>query len=220
MKKQLFYLLSLLLFLAACSTDQPAPETTDTDTGDFKWQTEAFADKKIIRYQIPGFDKLSLQQKKLVYYLTQAGLSGRDIMYDMNYKHNLAIRHALDKVLRDYKGDKSGEEWKALEKYAKEVWFASGIHHHYGNDKFTPEFSQEYFSTVLSEIGASLSDDAMAAIFDPNVAPKKIDQSNPDKLVENSAVNFYGENVTTAEAKDFYAKKNRGWWFVCAALWP
>ncbi len=207
MKKQLFYLLSLILILVACSKDQPAPETTDTTTDDFKWQTEAFADKKIIRYQIPGFDKLSLQQKKLVYYLTQAGLAGRDIMYDMNYKHNLAIRHALDKVMRDYKGDKGSDEWKALEKYAKEVWFASGIHHHYGNDKFTPEFSKEYFTTVLSEIGASLSDDAMAAIFDPSVAPKKIDQSDPNKLLENSAVNFYGDDVSTTEAKGFYSKK-------------
>ena len=210
MKKHFFYLFPLTLFLLACGQDQPSqkPEPTKPSTDEFVWKTESFADKKMIRYQVPGFDKLSLQQKKLVYYLTQAGLSGRDISYDQNYKHNLAIRHALDNVIGKYKGDKNSDEWKALELYAKEVWFASGIHHHYGNDKFKPGFSKEYFTKILSETGASLSDDAMAAIFDPTVAPKKIDQSNPNKLVENSAVNFYGDNVTTAEAKAFYKKKN------------
>ena len=210
MKKQLFYLLALTFFLAACGGDQPAPETPEAPTDDFVWKTESFADKKMIRYQVPGFDKLSLDQKKLVYYLTQAGLSGRDIGYDQNYKHNLAVRRAVDKVMGDYKGDKSGDEWKALEVYAKEVWFANGIHHHYGNDKFKPGFTQDYFEKVLSETGASLSADAKKAMFDPTIAPKKIDQTDPDNLLENSAVNFYGENVGTAEAKAFYAKKNEG----------
>jgi dipeptidyl-peptidase-3 len=206
MKKHLFYLLTLTL-LMACGQDKPAPaEPTAAATDDFVWQTESFADKKIIRYQIPGFDKLTLQQKKLVYYLTQAGLAGRDIIYDQNYKHNLAIRHALDKIMSEYKGDKNGAEWKELEKYAKEVWFASGIHHHYGNEKFKPGFTEGYFTKILAETGASLSNEAMAAIFDPSVAPMKIDQTDKTKLLENSAVNFYGDNVTTAEAKAFYQK--------------
>ena len=208
MKKHLFHLLALTFLLVACGKDQPttAPGTTDTTTDDFKWHTESFADKKIIRYQVPGFDKLSLQQKKLVYYLVQAGLAGRDIIYDQNYKHNLAIRHALDKIMSEYKGDKSGEEWKALEVYAKQVWFASGIHHHYGNEKFQPGFSREYFTKILSETGGTLAADAVAAMFDPTVAPMKIDQTDQDKLLENSAVNFYGDDVTTAEAIAFYKK--------------
>ena len=209
MKKYIPFL-AFAWLLVSCSGDRPAPApTTTTDTADgFKWQTETFADKKIIRYQVPGFDRLSLQQKKLVYYLTQAGLAGRDIIYDQNYKYNLAIRHALDKIMANYKGDKKTDEWKALELYAKEVWFANGIHHHYGNDKFKPGFSKEYFTKIMDEAGATLSGEALAAIFDPAVAPKKIDQSNPDKLVENSAVNFYGDGVTTAEAIAFY--KNMG----------
>ncbi|MEO1257273.1 MAG: dihydrofolate reductase [Bacteroidota bacterium] len=210
MKKHFYYFLALTCFFLACTpSDKPSTlETSDKETDEFVWQTESFADKKMIRYQIPGFEKLTLDQKKLVYYLTQAGLAGRDITYDQNYKHNLAIRKALDKIMMDYKGDKSSADWKGLEKYAKEVWFASGIHHHYGNEKFTPEFSQDYFETILSETGAALSDVAKRAMFDPSVDPMRIDQSDPEKLLENSAVNFYADNVGTAEAKAFYAKKN------------
>ncbi len=207
MRNFFIYFFAFAFLLVSCNTDQPAPEAdTIESTDDFVWNPENFADKKIVRYQIPGFDKLTLQQKKLVYFLTQAGLAGRDIIYDQNYKHNLAIRHALDKIVSDYSGDRESADWKALHIYAKEVWFASGIHHHYGNDKFEPGFSKEYFTEVLGAVGGKLSDDAMAAIFDPNIAPKKIDQTDQDKLVENSAVNFYGENVTTAEVRAFYDK--------------
>lgn len=214
MKKHFFPLLALLFLMASCVGDKPAPTTTDaadrgptTSTDDFVWNPENFNDKKIIRYQVPGFDKLSLQQKKLVYYLTQAGLSGRDISYDQNYKHNLAIRHALDKIMAGYKGDRNTDDWKAFENYTKDVWFSSGIHHHYGNDKFKPGFSREYFSGLLKAVDNSLSEEATAAIFDPSVAPKKIDQSDENKLVENSAVNFYGEGVTTAEANAYYESR-------------
>lgn len=212
MKKLSFLFFALSILLSACGGDKPAPdaaaEETTSSTNDFEWNPENFADKKIIRYQIPGFDKLALQQKKLVYYLTQAGLAGRDISYDQNYRHNLSVRKALDHVMANYKGDKSNDEWKALELYAKEVWFASGIHHHYGHDKFKPGFSSEYFDKVLSETGAKIAAEAKAAIFDPKVAPKRVDQSDAEKLLENSAINFYGENVTTAEAKAFYKKKS------------
>ena len=142
--KQYLFLLPLLGLLAC--QPAPAPETTETATPaeEFVWSPESFADKRIIRYQIPGFDQLSLSQKKLVYYLTEAGLAGRDIIYDQNYRHNLEIRTAIDAIAANYKGQRSGAEWDAFLLYAKQVWFASGIHHHYSNDKFTPGFSRSY----------------------------------------------------------------------------
>lgn len=210
MKKLIYLLLPLTFLLTACGGDKPNPAPADdtVSTDDFVWNPENFSDKKIIRYQLPGFDKLSLEQKKLVYYLVQAGLAGRDIIYDQNYRHNLAIREALDHIVANYSGDKSSDEWKALHIYAKEVWFANGIHHHYGHDKFTPGFSQEYFDKLLAETGAEISVEAKAAIFDPNIDPKRVDQSDPNRLLENSAVNFYGENVGTAEASAYYKAKN------------
>ena len=174
---------------------------------DFKWTTESFADKKIIRYQVPGFDKLTLQQKKLVYYLTQAGLAGRDIIYDQNYRHNLAIRKALDKIVISYQGDKSGNDWNELLLYAKQVWFSNGIHHHYSHDKFIPGFSKEWFEKAMAGSGASLSAEALTAMFDPKVDPKRVDQRDGVDNVLASAVNFQGPDVTTADVKQFYASK-------------
>ena len=174
---------------------------------DFKWTTESFADKKIIRYQVPGFDKLTLQQKKLVYYLTQAGLAGRDIIYDQNYRHNLAIRKALDKIVISYQGDKSGNDWNELLLYAKQVWFSNGIHHHYSHDKFIPGFSKEWFEKAMADSGASLSAEALSAMFDPKVDPKRVDQRDGVDNVLASAVNFQGPDVTTADVKQFYASK-------------
>ena len=109
----------------------------------FSYFSEQFADLKILRYQIPGFDELSFDQKKLVYYLSQAGLAGRDIMYDQNYRHNLKIRKALENIYSNYNGNKSSDEWKKFEIYLKRIWFSNGIHHHYSNDKFNPGFSSE-----------------------------------------------------------------------------
>ena len=130
----LFGFAAFLLIGCGDPSSQSAETTTDTtSTGnldDFDWNPENFSDKKIVRYQMPGFDKLTLDQKKLVYYLVQAGLAGRDISYDQNYRHNLAIRHSLEHIINNYSGDKEVEEWKNLMLYAKEVWFASGIHHH------------------------------------------------------------------------------------------
>ena len=214
MKKLIYLFLLFSFLLASCGGDKPAPapapaEEPTAKTDDFVWNPENFADKKIIRYQVPGFEKLNLQQKKLAYYLTQAGLAGRDIGYDQNYRHNLAIRHALDQIMANYSGDKTSDDWKALELYAKEVWFANGIHHHYGHDKFTPGFSQAYFEKTLAEAGGKISDEAKAAIFDPGMDAKKVDQSNPIHMVENSAVNFYGPSVTTAEAQAFYQAKSK-----------
>lgn len=208
MKKYLLFL--PLLVLLAC---QPAADTTteDTDTSaeaesmeDFVWNPESFADKNIVRYQVPGFDQLSLDQKKLVYYLTEAGLAGRDIIYDQNYRHNLAIRNALDDIMANYQGDRSGTNWDALELYTKEVWFASGIHHHYSNDKFTPGFSREYLAGLLKGLNSSLTAEEMDAIFNPDMDNKKVAQEGDD-LVLASAVNFYGPDITQAEVEAFYA---------------
>ncbi|WP_425422154.1 dipeptidyl-peptidase 3 family protein [Phaeodactylibacter xiamenensis] len=210
MNKQWLWMLGLVALIASCNQNaEPATEsTTETATEDsddgFQYLTETFADKKMIRYRVPGFDKLSLDQKKLVYYLVEAGLSGRDIMYDQNYRHNLAIRDAIDKIVAGYEGDKSGEDWNNFIVYAKNVWFSNGIHHHYSNDKFQPEFSQAYFQELMSAVGATLSDEALTAMFDPEVDAKKINQS-ADDLVKASAINFYDPDITQAEAEAFYA---------------
>ena len=208
--------LSLLFFigLLAFSCQEPAtqaePDGAATDTvtedDDFVWSPEKFADIRMIRYQVPGFEKLTLQQKKLVYYLSQAGLAGRDIMYDMNYRYNLAIRHALDTIVKNYKGDKNSEEWKNFMVYVKRVWFSSGIHHHYSNDKFIPTFSKSYFKSLLQESGASLSETVIDVLFNPEVDAKKVNR-NPEKdLVKGSAVNFYDPDITNAEVDAFYEK--------------
>ncbi|WP_282784636.1 dipeptidyl-peptidase 3 family protein [Phaeodactylibacter xiamenensis] len=210
MNKQWLWMLGLVALIASCNQNaEPTTEsTTETATEDsdegFQYLTETFADKKMIRYRVPGFDKLSLDQKKLVYYLVEAGLSGRDIMYDQNYRHNLAIRDAIDKIVAGYEGDKSGEDWNNFIVYAKNVWFSNGIHHHYSNDKFQPEFSQAYFQELMSAVGATLSDEALTAMFDPEVDAKKINQS-ADDLVKASAINFYDPDITQAEAEAFYA---------------
>ncbi|MCB9048846.1 MAG: dihydrofolate reductase [Lewinellaceae bacterium] len=214
MVKNIFFLVSMLFLIASCGS--PSGQEADTDTAGteeaqdtFNYYPERFADKKILRYKVSSFDQLTLQQKKLVYYLVQAGLSGRDIIYDQNYRHNLAIRRALDQIVADYSGDRSSEEWQEVLLYAKQVWFANGIHHHYSNDKFTPGFSREYFEGLLSAVGASLEPEALRAIFDPAFDARKIDQSGSD-LLANSAVNFYGPDITQAEAEAFYTKMKAG----------
>ncbi|WP_020535160.1 dipeptidyl-peptidase 3 family protein [Lewinella cohaerens] len=205
--KKYFWLLPLFA-LFACQPAQEPTETVEELTvpadDEFVWSPESFADKSIVRYQVPGFDQLSLDQKKLVYYLTEAGLAGRDIIYDQNYRHNLAIRHAVDAVMANYSGQRNNPDWEAFELYAKEMWFASGIHHHYSNDKFKPGFSQEYLAELLSDVGASLTEEELAAIFDPTKDNKKVAQEGDD-LVLASAVNFYGPDITQAEVEAFYA---------------
>lgn len=206
--------LALVLLMAACQPtakeESTPPEEPAEDVMDnFNWNPENVADKKILRYQIPGFDKLSLSQKKLVYFLTQAGLAGRDIMYDMNYRHNLAVRHAIDQIARQYDGDKSSADWKAFMEYAKNVWFSSGIHHHYSNDKFKPGFSQAYFSQLMSATGATLNDEALQAIFDPEIDARKLDKGEGKDIVKSSAVNFYDPDITQAEVEAFYAKRKK-----------
>lgn len=210
-RKTFFFLGLAALMVSSCGPNPQEPETADAaavEQDTFKYLVESFADKKILRYKAPSFEKLSLQQKKLVYYLTQAGLCGRDIIYDQNYRHNLAIRRAIDKIVGEYQGERSTEEWGQFLLYAKQVWFSNGIHHHYSNDKFTPGFSQAYFERLMGAVGASLEPETLRAIFDPAFDARKIDQSGAD-LVKGSAVNFYDPDITQAEAEAFYAKKKQ-----------
>ena len=198
-----------LLAFAGCDSSPKQEEHQDTQTQTeeeqgFKWVVDRFADKRVLHYRIPDFDKLSLQQKKLVYYLTQAGLAGRDIMYDMNYRHNLAIRHAIDKIVKDYQGERSGADWDNFMLYAKNVWFSNGIHHHYSMDKFIPAFSKEYFQSLLKATGQELSDEVLTAMFDPEMDFKKVSLDPSKDLLLASAVNFYDPDISEKEALAYY----------------
>ncbi len=205
---------SLMLLLAASTlfscaetaVQNPADTEAVAQTDDFNYVADEFADLKILRYQIPGWENLSLKEQKLVYYLTQAGLSGRDIIWDQNYKYNLKIREALEKIYTGYEGDKTSEDWKNFETYVKRVWFSNGIHHHYSMDKIKPGFSKEYFDTLLSETNTDLSGEAYEVIFN-NEDVKKVNLDESKGLVEGSAVNFYGDDVTAEDVAQFYAKK-------------
>jgi len=182
-------------------------DTTASDDDQFEYFAEQFADLKIIRYQIPGWDKLTAKQKEYVYYLYEAGLAGRDIIWDQNYRHNIAIRKALETIITNYSGDKTSEDWNNFMIYAKRVFFSNGIHHHYSMSKITPNFTQEYFSTLLEESrGSALNEEALKAMFDPSFDAKKVNL-DPDKgLVKGSAVNFYSPDLTEAEVDAYYAK--------------
>ena len=209
MQRSFLTLLFIPLFFA-CSSPSDNAEGSATDTtavaDSFRWEVDEFADIRVLRYQIPGWEQLSLQQKKLAYYLTMAGLAGRDIMWDLNYRHNLEVRRALEGILKNYTGERSGAEWDGFLVYAKQVFFASGIHHHYGMDKFTPEFSRGYFEQVLSESGASLSAEVLDILFDPARDAKKVSLDDTKDLVLGSAVNFYGEDVNQKEVEAYYAQ--------------
>lgn len=174
------------------------------NTGEFSYQVDKFGDIEVIRYKIPSWDKLSLQQKKYAYYLTMAGYAGREIIYDQNYRHNLAIKRALEKIYAEYNGDRESEDFKNFSTYLKRIWFASGIHHHYSNDKFKPGFSQDFLTMAMDSVGASLSDEALKAIFDESYDAKKVNLSKDVDLVKASAVNFYAPEITQAEVEDYY----------------
>ncbi|GAA4306649.1 dipeptidyl-peptidase 3 family protein [Aestuariibaculum suncheonense] len=194
--------------LFSCGNDKAktvTEETTDVKIVDaaFNYNVEQFADIKVLRYQIPGWENLTLKEQKLVYYLAQAGLSGRDIIWDQNYKYNLKIREALEQVYSNYEGDKTSEDWNAFVVYLKRVWFSNGIHHHYSNDKLQPEFSSEYLKMLLAETDTELEGEAFEVIFNDKDA-KKVNQAKGIDNVSASAVNFYGEGVTNADVERFY----------------
>lgn len=205
----------LLTLLAGCGDAAPsgpdfeaAPAVESTasapDEEGFVWKTEQFADLKIVRYQIPGWDKLSDKQQALVYCLNMAGLSGRDIMYDQNNRHNLRIRRLLEDIYDGYDGDRGTVGWQAFEVYLKRIWFSNGIHHHYANTKHLPGFSEAYFDHLLAETGNSIDSELRKVVFDPAVEAKKVEQDGAKGLVESSAVNFYAPEVTTDEAKAYF----------------
>ena len=198
MKRNLHIILFLVIGILSCSS--PIKEGSS-----FNFFSEQFADLKVLRYQIPGFDELSLNQKKLVYYLTEAGLEGRDIMYDQNYRHNLSIRRALENIYINYEGDRNSESWKNFEIYLKRLWFSNGIHHHYSNDKFDPNFSSEYLNELLTSTETNLNEEAFNVIFNDQDA-KKVNRDASKGLVIGSAVNFYGEDITEADVDGFYSK--------------
>jgi len=214
MKTKLVILISMMGLLFSCNVPQKEGETAEqTDT--FKYFSEQFADLKILRYQVPGFDTLSLNQKKLLYYLSQAGLAGRDIIYDQNGKYNLAIRKTLDNIVENYKGDRASADFQNFMIYTKRVWFSNGIYHHYGSEKFLPEFSKEYFIQLvkesspekLTDITNKNIDEFLSHItpvmFDPLILPKKVNLDNNKDLVLNSAVNFY-EGVNQKDVENYY----------------
>ncbi|NLO51806.1 MAG: dihydrofolate reductase [Bacteroidales bacterium] len=185
----------------------------------FKVLTEQFADIRILRYRVPGFDNLPLQSRELLYYLHEAALWGRDIIYDQNYKHNLLIRHMLENMYLTYRGDRGGENWQHFEVYLKRVWFSNGIHHHYSMDKFFPELPEENFREMMRHSDASgfAAEDGklegfinkiIRLLYHPDIDAKRLVQDDGVDMVALSANNFY-ENVTQQEAEDFYNAMNQ-----------
>jgi len=201
--KSLLIAIFISTFLFNCTTEK-GDYYTPSSENEFEYKIDQFADLKIIRYQIPGWDELTLKEKKLVYYLTQAGLSGRDIMYDQNYRHNLAIRSALENIYENYTGDRSSDDWMEFETYLKRVWFSNGIHHHYSNDKLKPGFTLDYLKELMQSTSTDLNFEAMDAMFND----KDLKKVNKAKNVDNvllSAVNFYGPDVTSNDVESFYS---------------
>ena len=170
----------------------------------FDYKADRFADIEVLRYQVPEFESLSLDQKRLVYYLTEAALWGRDILWDQNYKYNLPIRNLLEQIYTSYTGDRTDPQFVAFEKYLKQVEFANGIHHHYSMDKFTPEFSQEWFLAQAQGKDCPVLAEVTEAIFNPSVAAKRVNQAEGEDLIVTSANNMY-EGVTQQEVEDYYA---------------
>ena len=207
-KKYLLVLLLATMVIISCAdekkTPEPVAEKSEVEQPvDLDYNVEQFADIKVLRYQIPGWENLTLKEQKLVYYLTQAGLSGRDIIWDQNYRHNLTIRKALENVYNTYEGDKTSENWKNFEIYLKRVWFSNGIHHHYSNAKLPVDFSSEYLSELLAATNTKLEGEAFNVIFSDKDA-KKVNKTKDVDNVLLSAVNFYGPDVTTADVESFY----------------
>ncbi|MDE6300226.1 MAG: dipeptidyl peptidase 3 [Muribaculaceae bacterium] len=170
----------------------------------FDYKVDRFADIEVLRYQVPEFESLSLDQKRLVYYLTEAALWGRDILWDQNYKYNLPLRSLLEQIYTSYTGDRNDPQFLAFEKYLKQVEFANGIHHHYSTDKFTPEFSREWFESQAEGKNCPVLTEVTEAIFNPSVAAKRVNQAEGEDLIVTSANNFY-DGVTQQEVEDFYA---------------
>lgn len=183
----------------------------------FNYHVDRFADIEVLRYEVPEYDRLTLNQKKMLYYLSQAAQMGRDILWDQNGKYNLQIRQLLEKIYTGYNGDRDSKEFKAFEKYLKQVWFGNGIHHHYSTDKFTPEFSRSFFEAEVAKLSDQdlplasgetremMLQTLIPVIFDPTVMAKRVNQDGTQDVVATSASNLYGDGVTQAEVEAFYA---------------
>lgn len=216
--KRILFMLTTIFLLSACTEGNKADSRTTADDGidsTFSYKVDQFADIEILRYPVPGFQSLSLPQKELIYYLSQAALEGRDILWDQHNRYNLTIRRVCEGVYENFMGDKSSEEWKNFETYLKQIWMANGIHHHYSEDKILPLYSQDYFVKLVKSVdpGRMPFRDGMAAdetlkeilpvMFDPTVMPKRMNQTPGTDIVTSSAVNFY-EGVTQKEVEEFY----------------
>jgi dipeptidyl-peptidase-3 len=198
-----------MTFAVSVICNAQAEKVIDADKKEnaaFEYFVEQFSDIKVLRYQIPGWENLTLKEQILVYYLTQAGTSGRDIMWDQNYRYNLKIRKALEHIYQNYNGDKSTEDWANFETYLKRVWFSNGIHHHYSNEKIQPSFSKVYFSFLMKETETELAPSITAILYN-EIDSKKVNLDVSKGLLAGSAINFYDKGITLKEAEDFYAKK-------------
>ncbi len=201
--------------LAAAALTACAPQKQEAPAEEFNYSVEHFADLQILRYQVPGFEDLTPQQKEMIYYLSQAAIEGRDILYDQNCKHNLCIRRTLEAIYENYQGDKNSADFKNMETYLKRVWFSNGIHHHYSGDKFVPEFSQEFFAEAVKSLNPellplmegetpeALIEKLTPVIFDPSTYAKRTNLAAGQDLLLTSACNYY-EGVSQAEAEAFY----------------
>lgn len=219
MKKSIISLMTAMTIVgcAGPKTEKDADQTQDN----FNYVVDQFADLQILRYQVPGFESLTLQQKQLLYHLSEAAQMGRDILFDQNNRYNLAIRRTLEAVYQQYNGDKSDEQYKAFETYLKRVWFSNGIHHHYAEDKILPAFSKDFFTTSVKNIDSSslplregqtvdqFLTEIVPVIFDPNVMSKRTVQSGDQDIIQASANNYYGEGITQKEVETFYANMKK-----------
>ncbi|MBK7174575.1 MAG: dihydrofolate reductase [Bacteroidales bacterium] len=204
---------TMIIIMSACTPKESKETSASAD--DFKYLLEQFADLKIMRYQVPGFDELSLKQKEMIYYLSQAAVCGRDILFDQNGKYNLAVRRVMENIYSTYTGDKNSESWKKFEVYLKRIWFSNGIYHHYASDKILPGFTKDYFNELIKNSdqdkfpvrdGKSVEDlvvELSPVIFDPLYYPKKVSLDSGSDLVKASAINFY-DGVTEEEVDAFY----------------
>lgn len=215
--KSLSKLMIMILLIGSgvisCQNDSGKRSST---TDEFTYIVDKFEDIQVIKFKLPAFEELSLQQKELIYYLGEAALCGRDIFWAQNFKYNLKIRKTIEAILESYNGDRESEDFKSFITYSKRVFFANGIHHHYSNDKFIPGFTSDYFAELIAGTDAALlpADDydvdalvseLIPILFDPTLFPKKMEQGTGIDLVTGSSVNFY-EGVTQAEVEKFYSE--------------
>lgn len=207
-------MLGIGMAVSACSDGN---KKTEVKGNEFEYAVDHFADLQILRYQVPGFEALTLQQKQLLYHLSEAALMGRDILFDQNCRYNLAVRRTLEAVYSEYKGDRESQDFKDFEVYLKRIWFSNGIHHHYGEEKFLPACPQPFLSKAIMELPVSKTPlrkgqkfdefvtEILDVIFSPNSLAKRTVQSGDEDIIKASANNYYAGDLTQKEVEDFYA---------------